>query len=316
MISGQVTSGKSYFVFANGSREYVLTLLRRFFPAGVPHSIQATDEGVEFLLVFSQGDFSEDDTDLVSELFLRYPKEVLAKNFQTDVSTFDNIPQAQRYIFNGSPFDQTLEEARASVNGPNGHLPENESYSYHMSAQAPLVVPGGSVKIVDPDTFPIANNFSMALFTIEPGAMREIHWHLTSDEWNFILAGQARLTVFTGPSASRTFDYQAGDVGYVTDTSAHYLENTGNTTLVYMEVLQAPRYIDISAAQWLGLTPSQVVRETLNLPQSFIDTLPKTKRYIVPGNADLATTNFTVSAYPNAALNASTPDANTTVGGA
>ncbi|KAK4546606.1 hypothetical protein LTR36_001823 [Oleoguttula mirabilis] len=275
-----------------------------FFPAGVPHSIQATEEGVEFLLVFNQGDFSEDDTDLVTELFLRNPMEVLAKNFQTDVSTFANLPKDQRYIFNGSPIEGTLEEVRASVEGPAGHLPANESYSYHLSAQAPYVVPGGSVKIVDPSTFPIANNFSMALFTIEPGAMREIHWHLTSDEWNFFLQGTGRVTVFTGPTNSRTFDYQEGDVGYIPVASSHYVENTGNETLVYMEVLQAPRYIDVSAAQWLGLTPAKVVRETLNLEQSFIDTLPKTKRYIVPGNTNLTTTNFTVAAYPNAKLNA------------
>ncbi len=279
-----------------------LTLRHRFFPAGVPHSIQATDEGVEFLLVFNQGGFSEDDTDLVSELFLRNPMEVLAKNFQTDVSTFAKLPQQQRFIFNGSPMKQSLEEARASVTGPAGRLPQNESYSYHLSAQEPFTVPGGSVKIVDPTTFPIANNFSAALFTIEPGAMREIHWHLSSDEWNFFIKGQGRVTVFAGPQNSRTFDYQAGDVGYIPVSSSHYVENTGNETLMYLEVLQAPRYIDVSAAQWLALTPDQVVKETLNLPQSFIDTLPKTKRYIVPGNVDLSTTNFTVSSYPIAGL--------------
>ncbi|KAK3670942.1 hypothetical protein LTR78_009220 [Recurvomyces mirabilis] len=275
-----------------------------FFPAGVPHSIQATDEGVEFLLVFNQGDFSEDGTDLVSELFARNPLEILAKNFQTDVSTFKNIPKDQRYIFNGSPDNTTLEEARKAVTGPAGPLPANESYSYHLSAQDPYTVPGGSVKIVDPSTFPIANNFSMALFTIGPGAMREIHWHLTFDEWNFFLQGNARVTVFSGPQASRTFDFQEGDVGYVPVASSRYVENVGTTPVVYMEVLQAPRYIDISAAQWLGLTPSHVVKDTLNVPQAFIDTLPKTKRYIVPGNTNLTTTNFTVASYPNAALSA------------
>lgn len=33
-----------------------------FFPAGVPHSIQALDEGCEFLLIFDDGTFSEDGT--------------------------------------------------------------------------------------------------------------------------------------------------------------------------------------------------------------------------------------------------------------
>ena len=163
-------------------------------------------------------------------------------------------------------------------------------------------MPGGSVKIVDPTTFPIASNLSVALFAIEPGAMREIHRHVSSDEWNFFLSGQARITIFEGPDASRTFDFSAGDVGYVPTANSHYVENTGSETVVYMEVLQAPRYVDFSAAQWLGLTPAQVVKETLNVPQSFIDKLPKTKNYIVPGNKNLSTTNFTVDADPYAKL--------------
>lgn len=256
-----------------------------YFPTGVPHSIQATDEGVEFLLVFSQGDFSEDATELATEMMLRNPLEVLEKNFEADVSAFRNLPDDQKYIFTGTRDDQTLEQARAAVQGCAGEVPANQSYSFHLSAQEPLTVPGGSAKIVDPTTFTIANNYTVGLFSIEPGAMREIHWHLTSDEWNLFLQGQGRVTV---------------DVGYVTTASPHYVENTGNETLVYMEVLQALRYADVSAAQWLALTPAQVVKETLNVDQAFIDKLPKTKRYVVPGNEDLTTTNFTVSDYPNA----------------
>lgn len=68
----------------------------------MPHSIQALENGCEFLLIFDQGTFSDSDTSLVSELFLRNPREVLAKNFQTDVSSFDNLPSDQLYIFPGT----------------------------------------------------------------------------------------------------------------------------------------------------------------------------------------------------------------------
>ena len=51
------------------------------FPAGLPHSIQALEEGCEFLLVFDDGNFSEDSTFLISDWFTHTPKEVLAKNF-------------------------------------------------------------------------------------------------------------------------------------------------------------------------------------------------------------------------------------------
>jgi len=69
-----------------------------FCPPGLPHSIQAGDDGCEFLLVFDDGSFSEYATFLVSELFLQNPKSVLAKNLRTDVSALDNKPQSRVYI--------------------------------------------------------------------------------------------------------------------------------------------------------------------------------------------------------------------------
>lgn len=69
-----------------------------FFPAGVPHSLQALDEGCEFLLVFDSGEFSEENTFLATEMMLRSPKEVWAKDLQVDVSALDYIPQDQKYV--------------------------------------------------------------------------------------------------------------------------------------------------------------------------------------------------------------------------
>lgn len=144
-----------------------------FFPAGVPHSIQALEEGVEFLLVFDDGSFSEDATFLVSEMFMRNPKEVLSKTLQTPVSAFDNIPADELYIFDGTPAPANI--SAQNMTGPAGILPLNESYTYHWSQQEAKQFPGGSVKILDTTTFPVATDFAGALITIEPGAMRELH---------------------------------------------------------------------------------------------------------------------------------------------
>jgi len=67
----------------------------RIFLAGLPHTIQALDEGVEFLLVYNSGSFSEDNTFIASELFLQTPKTVLVKNLKTSISAFNNAPQDQ-----------------------------------------------------------------------------------------------------------------------------------------------------------------------------------------------------------------------------
>jgi mannose-6-phosphate isomerase-like protein (cupin superfamily) len=50
--------------------------------------------------------------------------------------------------------------------------------------------------------------------------------YATGDEWNYIISGQGRLTVFVAPEASQTYNFRAGDVGHIPSTNAHYLENT------------------------------------------------------------------------------------------
>ena len=262
-----------------------------FFPKGIPHSIQAFDEGTEFMLVFDDGDFSEENTFLVTEMMLRNPKAVLVKNFKMDVSAFDDLPDDQLWIFNGTAQPHDIQ--KQNVTGAAGIIPLNNTYTYHFSQQEPAQFDGGSVKVVDPTTFPAASMFSAALVTLNPGAMREVHWHTSSDEWNFFLAGSARITVFQAPESSRTFDFQAGDVGYIPFPESHYIENVGDTDVVFLEVLQADHFSDMAAAQWLALTPKQIVQDHLKLSDANFALLSKDKQYVVPGSTNLTQTNFT-----------------------
>lgn len=262
-----------------------------FFPSGIPHSVQAFDEGCEFLLVFDDGSFSEDNTFLASELFLRNPTSVLAKDLQTSVDAFNNIPTDQLWIFPGTPAPEDINAQ--NVSGPAGVLTGNSTYTYHFSQQQPYEVDGGSVKIIDPSTFPIADMFSAAVVTIKPGAMREVHWHLTSDEWSFFIAGSGRVTLFQAPESARTFDYQAGDVAYIPVPFSHYIENVGDDDLIVLEVLQAPAFSDMSMSQWIALTPNQIIKDTLNLTDDVINAQPKSKTFIKPGSTNSTATDFT-----------------------
>ncbi|KAJ5118034.1 hypothetical protein N7526_011057 [Penicillium atrosanguineum] len=253
-----------------------------FFPPGIPHSIQALDEGVEFLLVFDQGDFNEDNTFLATEVFLHTPKEVLAKDLGTTVAAFDDIPDDELYIFAGTAAPKDIE--KQNVTTASGVIPRTESYSYHFSEQDAHEVAGGSVKIVDPLTFPVANNFSAAIVTVHPGGMREIHWHPTSDEWTFFIQGQGRATLFTAPNAATTFDYRAGDIAYFPQSNSHYIENTGDEDLMFVEVLQASQFTDMALGQWIASTPRQIVKDTLKLSDSTLASLKTEKQYVVAGS--------------------------------
>ena len=61
------------------------------FPAVIPHSIQGLEDGCEFLLVFDNGSFSENETFLITDLFANTPRDVLAKNFGAARAAFRDL---------------------------------------------------------------------------------------------------------------------------------------------------------------------------------------------------------------------------------
>ncbi|GCE30445.1 oxalate decarboxylase [Dictyobacter alpinus] len=247
-----------------------------YFPAGIPHSIQGLQDGCEFLLVFDDGIFSENSTFLISDWFIHTPREILAKNFGVPESDFATLPEHERYIFQSQVPGSLVSD---KVVSPNGPVPE--TFSHHMLAQQPLLTPGGKVRITDSHNFSVAKTIAAALVEIEPGGLREMHWHPNNDEWQYYVQGSGRMTVFAAEGRARTFDYQAGDVGYVPFAMGHYIENTGNTTLRFLEMFKSDHFADVSLNQWMALTPPELVQAHLNLDQHVMNSLQKQKHPIV-----------------------------------
>jgi oxalate decarboxylase len=61
----------------------------------------------------------------------------------------------------------------------------------------------------------------------------------------------------------------------------HYVENTGKTTLRFLEMFRSDRYSDVSLEQWMALTPPELVSAHLNIDRSTIAALPKRKQVVV-----------------------------------
>ena len=140
---------------------------------------------------------------------------------------------------------------------------------------------GGSVKIVDRSNFP-ATNIAAAIVTLKPGGLRELHWHPNEDEWQYYVKGTARMTVFAAGGHARTMDFHAGDVGYIERSMPHYIENIGDTDLVFLEVFPTPDYQDISLAEWLAHTPSRLVNEHLDTGEEFLRKISRKETVITP----------------------------------
>jgi oxalate decarboxylase len=249
-----------------------------YFPSGIPHSIQGLDpDGCEFLLVFDDGDFDEDNTFLISDWFKHVPNDVLAKNFGVPASLFGHTPDpSELYIF-PAPVPGPLSSDKFP-----GVTPVPESFSHRMMAQQPIRSKSGTVRITDTSVFPASKTISAALVEVEPGGMRELHWHPNTDEWQYYIEGQARMGVFAASGQARTFDFLAGDVGYVPFAMGHYVENTGSVPLRFLEIFKSSYYADVSLNQWIALTPPELVTAHLKLVPQFMTSLRKDKVPVVP----------------------------------
>jgi len=172
---------------------------------------------------------------------------------------FKNVPKKEKYIFQGSEPDP-LKDAI-----PHGKNVKKSKYNFahRLHDQDPIKTSGGQVRIADSKNFEISKTIAAAHAIIEPGALREMHWHPTADEWSFFIRGRARVTIFGSSGTARTFNYEPGDVGIVPKNMGHFVENIGDEPVEMLEVFRSDEFRDISLFQWLGETPQRQVIDTM-----------------------------------------------------
>ncbi len=252
-----------------------------YFPAGYPHSIQGlADDGCEFLLVFDEGAFSEDDTFLLSEFLAHTSPEIVQKNTNWSRDSWDKLPSTELYIFE-APLPDSLEADRRFL---GANLETKNKYTFRMASMpATKSTPGGEVRVVDSSNFPVALNIASAMVTLKPGAIREMHWHPNVSEWQYWIKGSGRMTVVTTGAKARTMDFNANDVGYVPTMAGHSIENTGTEDLVFLEMFKTGRYLDVSLNEWIARMPDKMAEAHLKITTSTIRTAPQGKDLVIKG---------------------------------
>lgn len=261
-----------------------------FFPTGTPHSIQGLPpDGAEFLLVFDDGRFSEGNTTLISDWARHTPPEVLAKNWGVSEAAIRSVyeqPADGHYIFQ-APVPPPLEEDVRAASASVGASPVRFDFPMH-EMEPTRKLKYGEVRVIDSANFPVSNpnkptnNIAAAYVIVKPGGLRELHWHQNADEWQYYIQGKGRMTVFFNASKARTADFNAGDVGYVPVTFGHYIENTGDTDLIFLEMFKSDRFMDLSLSAWVSNTPPELVMQHLGISKETLSAIPKKKPLITP----------------------------------
>jgi oxalate decarboxylase len=243
-----------------------------FFPSAHPHSIQGLGpDGCEFLLAFDQGTFSEYTTFLLSGWLAHTPTEVLSQNFNIPEAELSVLPETGLYIFPGA-VPGSVENDRQAVGGPA--VASKLDYTFKMKSMKPLVEgAGGSMRVVDSHSFPASKTIAAGLFNLKPGALREMHWHPTS-EWQYYIGGSGRMTVFAAEGDAQTMNFKANDVGFVPAICGHYIQNTGNDDLNFLAIFKSDEFQEFSLNQWLRRLPVQMTQAETNLKATAIAQIP------------------------------------------
>jgi oxalate decarboxylase len=255
-----------------------------YFPRGHGHMLQCLGaEPAHFILIFDNGYFSEFGTFSITDWIGHAPKALLAKNFGLPESAFAGFPRDEVYFARGP---RPPEKPAAPL---QGWKPPPLTHKYQLLARPPhRVFGGGREWRVDSLSFPISKTVTGVILDLDPGGLRELHWHTTADEWQYVIAGDINVTLFGSQGRFRTETLAAGDVGYIPQGYGHSIENVGTKPCRVLIGFNTGVYQTIDLSQWIAGNPLDVLATNFARPAPLFEKFPRRDVFITgkdgPGN--------------------------------
>jgi oxalate decarboxylase len=242
-----------------------------YFPRGHGHMLQCLGtQPCHFILIFDNGYFSEFGTFSISDWVGRAPKPLLAKNFGLPEAAFDSFPKQEVYFARGA-----IPPESQSTPLQGWKLPP-QTHKYRMLTQPPHgVFKGGREWRVDSSRFEISKTITGVILDLDPGALRELHWHPNADEWQYVIDGNISVTMFGSHARYRTETLEKGDVGYIPQGYGHSIENVGTTPCRVLLGFNTGTYQTIDLSQWIAVNPTDVLATNFSKPASLFEKFPK-----------------------------------------
>jgi oxalate decarboxylase len=249
-----------------------------YFPRGHGHMLQCLgDKPSHFVLVFDNGYFSEFGTFSITDWLGHAPPALLEKNLGVPAATFKTFPKEEVYFARGKvpPEDQGAPHNGKLHTSPNTH-------KFRMLAQEPTSIhPGGREWRVGQEKFPISTTITGVILVLEPGALRELHWHPNADEWHYVLNGSdLDVTMFGSHGRFRIETFHKGDVGYIPQGYGHSIENKGKEQARLLIAFNTGHYQAIDLSLWLASNPDYVLRDNFGVPDTVVKQFPQKRVFI------------------------------------
>jgi oxalate decarboxylase len=247
-----------------------------YFPRGHAHVLECLgDKPCYFILIFDNGYFSEFGTFSITDWIGHTPKALLAKNFGLPESAFDGFPTKEVYFAKGAvPPAKPATPLQGLKQPPQTH-------KYRLLDDEPIVDnKGGRLWMVDSKKFPISTTITGAILELDVGALRELHWHPTADEWQYVIEGEVSVTMFGSGGRYRIETMEKGDVGYIPQGYGHSLENVGEKPCRILIGFNSGIYETIDLSQWIAGNPVDVLATNFGKSASLFEKFPRVDVFI------------------------------------
>jgi oxalate decarboxylase len=164
--------------------------------------------------------------------------------------------------------------------------PDLPSFRYPFADVVAKQFDGGWAKEATVIQFPVSETLAGVLMQLDPGALRELHWHANAAEWAYILDGSCRVTTIDPDDRSETVDFGRGDVWYFPRGHGHSIQGIGDTPCLFLLVFDNGYFSEFgtfSISDWIGHTPTDVLARNFGVPASTFANFPKKEVYIAKG---------------------------------
>ena len=156
----------------------------------------------------------------------------------------------------------------------------NKSHLFALGALAPTAYDGGSQQQAHEQNFPIltGQEASIQLITLQPGGIREPHWHPSAWEINIVTKGVASWVLIDGNGNHESFEAGIDDLVFAPQGSLHYFENLGKDDLEVLIIQNSSAAEDkdnIGIAESLSQLPPQTLSAVFGVPAETFDKFKK-----------------------------------------
>jgi len=156
---------------------------------------------------------------------------------------------------------------------------------YSLSGTEPFFTnESGSVQQVNSESMPILDRLSAKRLLLQPGGIREPHWHANASELTYCLSGRLLVGMLGNDSEFSTFEIGPGQMFHAPSGALHHIENVGDQEAELIVAFRHELPEDFSFHAALGAMSDAVLGNTYDLPASAFAAIPRStgNAYIVP----------------------------------